>query len=434
MFDKKTVCCFLVTILITGVPTSYAQIITQNLNDSAVQLTLAPSQVEADGNVHSIGYINLVNKNGIPVVPYNEVKIKLKSDDPTIASVPSEVVLGSNQNYVVFDIKVGETNGKTTISATFNEQTVYETLFTGESNLNLPDKVGLVLHLPTKEMHVNSEMPFSIFLQNSIGEVVQSPFDVNISFEYEVPLINVVPEQLTIKKGEYYSWGIIKTTDKVGNAFLKAKQTDLNLNAAEKIKISSSLPSGLEVNIFPKIIPKEVERNVDIIVSLVDSDGLPTFAQEDVKLKFFSDNVNVGNSIDERMNESIYNGVIKKGTFSYHFRQKLTLNNTPEEIRIGASTPGLGVASDCFVVREPLTFDNPLARNKTMHVFTLDKIPSNSKTVAIYQIGALIETSKTLVSAGTERMLLEFGKANWLGKIKQQPDKVSMILEKISCP
>ena len=43
----------------------------------------------------------------------------------------------------------------------------------------------------------------------------------------------------------------------------------------------------------------------------------------------------------------------------------------------------------------------------------------------------LVETSKTLVSAGTERMLMEFGKAGLLGKIKQQPDKVKMVLEKI---
>ncbi|EKD77664.1 MAG: hypothetical protein ACD_42C00240G0001, partial [uncultured bacterium] len=43
----------------------------------------------------------------------------------------------------------------------------------------------------------------------------------------------------------------------------------------------------------------------------------------------------------------------------------------------------------------------------------------------------LIETTKTLLSPGTERMLLEFGKANWFGKIKQQPDKVKMLLEKI---
>ena len=43
----------------------------------------------------------------------------------------------------------------------------------------------------------------------------------------------------------------------------------------------------------------------------------------------------------------------------------------------------------------------------------------------------LIETHKTLVSSGTEKMLLEFGKASLLGKIKQQPDKVKMVLDKI---
>lgn len=44
----------------------------------------------------------------------------------------------------------------------------------------------------------------------------------------------------------------------------------------------------------------------------------------------------------------------------------------------------------------------------------------------------LIKTSKTLVSSGTERMLIEFGKAGWIKKAQQQPDKVKMVLEKIS--
>jgi predicted dehydrogenase/threonine dehydrogenase-like Zn-dependent dehydrogenase len=42
----------------------------------------------------------------------------------------------------------------------------------------------------------------------------------------------------------------------------------------------------------------------------------------------------------------------------------------------------------------------------------------------------LIDTHRTLVSAGTERMLVEFGRANWLDKARQQPDKVKMVLEK----
>ncbi len=43
----------------------------------------------------------------------------------------------------------------------------------------------------------------------------------------------------------------------------------------------------------------------------------------------------------------------------------------------------------------------------------------------------LIATSVSLVSAGTERMLLEFGKANLLDKARQQPDKVRQVLDKV---
>ena len=43
----------------------------------------------------------------------------------------------------------------------------------------------------------------------------------------------------------------------------------------------------------------------------------------------------------------------------------------------------------------------------------------------------LIATTTTVVSAGTERMLVDFGKANLLSKAKKQPDKVKMVLNKV---
>lgn len=43
----------------------------------------------------------------------------------------------------------------------------------------------------------------------------------------------------------------------------------------------------------------------------------------------------------------------------------------------------------------------------------------------------LIATTTTLVSAGTERMLVDFGKASYLEKARQQPEKVKMVLEKV---
>jgi len=43
----------------------------------------------------------------------------------------------------------------------------------------------------------------------------------------------------------------------------------------------------------------------------------------------------------------------------------------------------------------------------------------------------LIQTTSTLVSAGTERMLVDFGKGNLIQKARSQPDKVKQVLEKV---
>ena len=44
----------------------------------------------------------------------------------------------------------------------------------------------------------------------------------------------------------------------------------------------------------------------------------------------------------------------------------------------------------------------------------------------------LIATTTTVVSAGTERMLVNFGKSSYISKAKQQPDKVKMVLNKVA--
>ena len=43
----------------------------------------------------------------------------------------------------------------------------------------------------------------------------------------------------------------------------------------------------------------------------------------------------------------------------------------------------------------------------------------------------LIQSSKTLISSGTERMLVNFAKSSLLGKAKQQPEKVKQVVDKI---
>lgn len=59
---------------------------------------------------------------------------------------------------------------------------------------------------------------------------------------------------------------------------------------------------------------------------------------------------------------------------------------------------------------------------------SLAKVP----TPPCSKAGILIQTTNSLISIGTERMLVEFGKSSILQKARQQPDKVKMVLEKVS--
>ncbi len=43
----------------------------------------------------------------------------------------------------------------------------------------------------------------------------------------------------------------------------------------------------------------------------------------------------------------------------------------------------------------------------------------------------LVDSIASLVSLGTERMMISFGKAGWLEKVRRQPDKVRQVIEKI---
>lgn len=57
----------------------------------------------------------------------------------------------------------------------------------------------------------------------------------------------------------------------------------------------------------------------------------------------------------------------------------------------------------------------------------LENVPSP----AVQPGHLLIQTTCSLVSLGTEKMLVEFGNANLVQKARQQPDKVKMVLDKI---
>ncbi len=356
---------------------------TQNL---LVNIQLAPSHVDTKNSVLPIGYINLVNTKGVAVKAPVDLLIQLESDDPEIASVPSSVTILKDHNYAKFDVTVGKIDGETSLSSLFNGKINYKIFKVGGTADSLPDDIELMINLPTTNMHVNSEMPFSVFLKSG-DNVIRAPYDIVIDIDFEKSLIETDSNQLVIKKGEYYSWGILKTFENIGNAFLRVAFDRFDIDTAENIEITSSLPAGIAINIFPKKLSALPERNLDVFVSLVDTEGNPAVTPEDIEVKLFSSEEVVGKELDETMAGKKV--VIKKGEFGYYFREHVNLRGLEgKSITVGASVENLGIALDSFTLVESLNIDHPKAENVTLSIFSIDKMPSNTTAIMVYQFNA----------------------------------------------
>jgi len=243
-------------------------------------------------------------------------------------------------------------------------------------------------------MHVNSQMPFSVYFKTFDDTIIRAPTDIVIKLEHDELLATPESEIMTIKKGDYYAWGVLSSHGKIGNTFIRAIHEESGLDIAKSIQISSTLPTGLQLSIFPKLIPAEYDRNLNIFVTVVDSDGNPTKTPEDIELEFFSnEQFPIGNVLDKISQSK--KPIIKKGEFGYLLQEKFSLQNLlKNDILIGVSSEGYGTATDTFrTVGESIDEGNKLKRTlknvfnfgfnvkdygNTVELFGLDSIPSNS--------------------------------------------------------
>jgi len=405
MKTKKPIIFLLsITLLLSGIQSASAQNL-DLLSDYSIKLAISPSHLESGVAEHSVGHLYLLSKLGVPITSSYDVSVSLNSDDPSIASVPKKITLKANEEFASFSVITGEKSGKTTITATLNEKTTFQQIEIGTDKTYLPDDLILELNLPTNEMHVNSKMPFSVYLKTLDGVLVRAPHDIEIFLEHEEFLASSNSEILTIKQGNYYAWGTLSAHEKIGNTFLRAIHEESGLDVAKSIKISSTLPTALQLTIFPKLIPAEIDRTLDIFVTVVDSDGNPTKTPDDIPLDFFSsEQYPIGENLANVVKSE--KPMIKKGEFGYLLQEKFSLQNLlKNNILIGVTAEGYGTATDTFqTIGTSIEGINNIKRSvnnvfdfgydiktydHTVAVYGLESIPSNSSAFFTYQLSII---------------------------------------------
>jgi hypothetical protein len=375
------------------------------LSEYSIKLAISPDHLETGVAEHSVGYLYVLNKHGVPITSSYDVPVSLSSDDSTIASVPNKAILKANEEFVSFPIITSEKSGKTTITASLNGKTTFQKIEIGTDETYLPDDLTLELNLPTTEMHVNSQMPFSVYLKTYDGVLVRAPNDLEISLEHEDSLASPNSDTLIIKQGEYYAWGTLTAHERTGNTFLRAIHEDSGLDVAKSIEISSTLPTGLKLSVFPKLVPSEINRKLDIFVTVVDSDGNPTKTPDDIPLEFFSsEQYPIGENLANFVKSE--KPMIKKGEFGYLLQDEFSIQSLlGNNILIGVTGVGYGTATDTFrTVGTSIEGVNNIKRtvnnvfdygfdvkdyDHTVDMFGLNSIPSNSTAFFTYQLSII---------------------------------------------
>lgn len=378
--------------------------------DLTIQLHLSPSQIEGGVATYPIGYINIVNGDGFPILTLTDLPIELISEDPSIASVPSEVVISQSRDYVKFDVKVGEQEGTTIIYAIFQDQRVSQKFRVGGINIGVPIDTDLKIHLPVSEMHVGTQVPISVFLEHE-GAILQTPQDVKVRFSFQNDMVDLESDIITIKKGDFYSTTTLSTLQKTGFAFIKARTEEPPLDSAINLQVTSSLPSQLQVAVFPEKVIVKVDREIDIFVSLLDVDGNPVLATEDVPLEIFSNVVTLDDALDNDFGigprQAKVLPVIKKGQWGFYHKQDNILFNSIDGLAsVGAFSSGYGLAEGKFQIITELDLNDKRAENRTINVHTIPRMPADATAIVVYQTSALkgneddIERIDDLIESG----------------------------------
>jgi hypothetical protein len=347
-----------------------------------IDLNIAPSIVETGKAVYPVGFVRLVsNMTGGPVLAPRDLEVELLSKDTSIALVPPRVVIPAGSDYARFDVDVGYVTGETEISALFGNQVASKNFKVVEATSLIQKNLDLVINLPSNKMQIDAEMPFSVYLENN-GNILQASEDVTIRLSYEKSLVQVSSDSMIIKKGSYYAVGTLKSLEKSGNAFIKAT-TDVageNLSTVNNIAVSQTQPASLKVYVFPDKVGIN-EKTIDIFVGVLDDNGHPTLASEDIKLNLFSSTSHL--NIDDT------DAVIKKGQFGFYTRPSMLFYNA-QTVTVGASSSGLGASTATFkVLSASLSTGASKAADKVIKVFTIDNVPSDASSIAVYQLNAV---------------------------------------------
>ena len=358
----------------------------------SLNLSIMPEVVEVGGII--TGFVYLTDMNGRPVITDDDVTVEILSDSDLLL-LPDNAIIPRGEFYTTFEAKttdVGEVRIKVRPTSTdgyYMQESltrvvrIVDPMLHSGSNDSKPESIRLELSSLTGNLSMltRSELPLLLSVRDDAGRAISMQDYTPVRLSYSAELITLEYREI-IPKGSSYTLVKVRSYELTGIAYVTAS---MNIEGKElvtsiTINITSDRATALKIHILPPIVSKGFTP-IDLLVTLVDSNGVPVVADRDVIINATSTSPSLFISDGNKY-------IIKKGEHSLSIREYAVLTSTGL-INISVSAPGLIGDSATLTVIEPLNNNSSKSNTRVLRLFLPEYVADNSTIDGVYQLYAV---------------------------------------------
>lgn len=256
----------------------------------SLNLEVVPPVLPADGGEYPI-YITLMGPDGALARAPADIAVKLFASppEPRVVELPSEVVIKKGELYAKAYLRTSRLTGQAIITAAADGLRSGETTVRVVPPVGQPVKLAVYVRPSTILPYPDEIATVIVRLEDALGHPVEAPEDVRVRLTLSNADLGELAETAVIPKGEYQRELQFKPKGLTGALLITASAIGYERGVAN-LEIRAPRPASLKLYAAPTSIPADSASYGFIAVMLVDSEGYPVRAEEDVAVSLSSSN------------------------------------------------------------------------------------------------------------------------------------------------
>lgn len=267
-------------------------------NGLRLAIYIAPPVVPADGGEYKCIYVQIQDAEGKPVKAFSEVEVILTSSNLEVGAVEEAVKIPEGCEFTVAKFTTSLFPGETTITASsFGFETGRAVLKTASKRFSSLPPYRLKVTVAPRVLPAVKGFKgiVSVQIVDRFNTPIEASSDTRVVLASSNLSVLEVVEALVIPRGSSYTVAFFNVKEAAGSASLTALAQGFEPGnvTVDAVKTGGE-PARLVLTPIIPILPSDGGiHEYAVVVGLLDANGVPTAAREDVKVMVASSNPDV---------------------------------------------------------------------------------------------------------------------------------------------